>query len=146
MKISHMVVGLLLVVSTQACQSKKGANSGSDYSNNPSRIAEMGTVYFDFDSASISGSQTETLRSNASYLKNNSGLRVNVEGNCDERGTNEYNLALGDRRARATKDYLVNLGIDPSRLNVMSFGEEKPACTGSGEDCWAQNRRAEFTK
>ena len=73
-------------------------------------------------------------------------MHVTIEGHCDERGTNEYNLALGDRRSRATRDYLINLGSDPSRMKTISYGEERPACMEHDESCWWQNRRAVFVK
>ena len=84
------------------------------------------------------------LRANADWLKNNPSARVEIEGHCDERGTNEYNLALGAKRAQAARDYLVSLGIAPDRLSTTSYGEEIPVCQGHSEDCWRQNRRARF--
>jgi len=78
------------------------------------------------------------------YLRANPGVRVTVEGHCDERGTNEYNMALGDRRADSAKDFLVNLGIGADRLNAISYGEERPIAMGQNEASWAKNRRAQF--
>ncbi len=143
MLIRHLFLGLVLATTFSACQGKRGPSSGDSMS--PSAIREMDTIYFDFDSASISSSQVSSMQKNASVLKKNS-WNVNIEGHCDERGTNEYNLALGERRSRATKNYLVNLGVDPSRLNVTSFGEEKPSCYEHDESCWSRSRKAEFTK
>lgn len=111
----------------------------------PAPVTELKTVYFDFDKSDIREDQVDTLLSNAAVLKD-AGYNVIIEGHCDERGTNEYNIALGDRRARSTKDYLINLGIDPSRMNTSSYGEERPVCTEHDESCWWQNRRAQFVK
>jgi peptidoglycan-associated lipoprotein len=77
-------------------------------------------------------------------MAKNSTARLSIEGHCDERGTNEYNLALGDRRAKAVKDYLTSLGVASGRMDVISYGEERPACTDQSEACWAKNRRAHF--
>jgi peptidoglycan-associated lipoprotein len=107
-------------------------------------MAGMETVYFDFDQFTLSSEARETLANNAKYLQANSGVQVVIEGHCDERGSDEYNLALGESRALAAKNYLVSLGVNETRLSVISYGEEKPAVMGSDEDAWAQNRRAEF--
>jgi len=101
-------------------------------------------IYFDFDRADLRGDARDTLRSNADWLKNNPSARVEIEGHCDERGTNEYNLALGAKRAQAAKDYLVSLGITGERLSTISYGEEIPVCREQAESCWHQNRRARF--
>ena len=87
----------------------------------------------------------DALNSNAQVVKDGK-LRVTIEGHCDERGTNEYNLALGDRRAQSAKNYLINLGVDPTSMDTISYGEERPACMQHDESCWWQNRRAEFRK
>jgi len=100
------------------------------------------SVYFAFDSASIDASSKTLLDAYAAWLGSNN-ISTTIEGNCDERGSREYNLALGQRRADSVKDYLVAQGISSSRIDTVSFGEEKPECTGTGEACWAQNRRAE---
>jgi peptidoglycan-associated lipoprotein len=101
-------------------------------------------ILYEFDSASLSMQAQEILRQKAEWLKNNPGASVIIEGHCDERGTNEYNLALGDRRAFSAKSFLVDLGIDETRLSTVSYGEERPLDRGSSEDAWAQNRRAHF--
>lgn len=142
-KIALFVV--ILALAGVACQNKKGPNS-SYGGGTGAPIAGLKTVYFDFDDSTIRSDQTSVLEGNAQFFKNNSGVRSNVEGHCDERGTNEYNLALGDRRAKATKNYLVNLGVDPARMNTISFGEEKPVCSAHDESCWWQNRRGAFVK
>lgn len=104
----------------------------------------LAPVFFDYDRAEIRADQRATLQANAAFLRENTDVRVLVEGNCDERGTRQYNLALGDRRARATRDYLVSLGIDGSRIETVSYGEERPVADGQNEQAWAQNRRSEF--
>ena len=101
-------------------------------------------VYFDFDRSFIREDQALRLESNASALKQNPAVNVNIEGNCDERGTNEYNMALGERRAMSAKKYMVNLGIDSSRMNTISYGEERPINRGHDELSWSQNRRDDF--
>lgn len=105
---------------------------------------ELETVFFAFDSFSLSNEGRKALKSNAQYLSENPTATVQVEGHCDERGTTEYNLALGERRANAAKDYLQKLGVDPARISVISYGEERPAEMGSDEAAWAKNRRAAF--
>lgn len=106
--------------------------------------AELQKIYFNFDSADLSEESRSSLSKNAEYLSKNSGVKVRIEGNCDERGSDDYNMALGERRAKAAKDYLVNLGIASDRLSTISYGEEKPADAGHDEAAWARNRRAEF--
>jgi len=101
-------------------------------------------VYFDFDRYDIRSPDKTVLDENARWLKSNQGALLLIEGHCDERGTNEYNLALGERRAKATRDYLVSVGIDAGRITVISYGEERPVCTEKAEGCWSKNRRAHF--
>jgi peptidoglycan-associated lipoprotein len=101
-------------------------------------------AFFEFDRYDLSADARAVLKSNADWLKNNPSARVDIEGHCDERGTNEYNLALGAKRAQAARDYLVSLGIAPDRLSTTSYGEEIPVCQERSEDCWRQNRRARF--
>ena len=105
---------------------------------------EMQPVYFDFDQASIRDDQIPRLEHNGDYLKNNPAVKLVIEGNTDERGTNEYNLALAERRAINAKTYLVELGVDGSRIRTVSYGEERPLFTGHTEDDWARNRRDDF--
>ena len=107
-------------------------------------VAGMERIHFDFDQFTLSAEARETLTQNAKYLQANGDVQVVIEGHCDERGSDEYNLALGESRAIAAKNYLVSLGISAKRLSVISYGEEKPLAKGSGESAWAQNRRAEF--
>ena len=101
-------------------------------------------IYFDFDKSSIREDQRARLESDAEFLSQNKAIRVRIEGNCDERGTNEYNMALGQRRALSAKKYLVNLGIGANRLETISYGEEKSLLFGHDEHSWAQNRRDDF--
>ena len=101
-------------------------------------------VYFAFDDYTLSPMSQDSLGRMADYLRTNDSAVVQIEGHADERGSIEYNLALGQRRAQSVKNYLVELGIDPSRLPTMSYGEERPAVTGSDESAWEKNRRAEF--
>ena len=100
-------------------------------------------VIFDFDSSALSADAKSTLGAQAAFLKQNPAVRITIEGHCDERGTREYNLALGDRRAAAARDYLVAQGIDTACIKtVISYGKERPSVIGSNETAWAQNRRA----
>ena len=100
-------------------------------------------IHFDFDKYDIRPGDAKILDGNASWLKSNDAL-VLIEGHCDERGTNEYNLALGERRAKATMNYLVGQGVQAGRITIISYGEERPVCTEHTEACWARNRRAHF--
>jgi peptidoglycan-associated lipoprotein len=101
-------------------------------------------IYFEFDKALLTSVARELLISNGEWLRNNPDVEIVIEGHCDERGTNEYNLALGDRRAESVKMFLMDLGIENSRLTTISYGEERPSDTGHTEDAWAKNRRAHF--
>ncbi len=107
-------------------------------------VAEVASdrVLFETDSSTLDDSDREILRSQATWLARWGNKRVTVEGHADERGTRDYNLALGERRANAAKNYLASLGVDPSRITVISYGKERPAALGSDEASWAQNRRA----
>lgn len=113
---------------------------------NKKPVEDLNTVYFNYDKSNIRFDQQTTLDKNGEILRNHTDISVTIEGHCDDRGTNEYNMALGDRRARSSRDYLVNLGIDPSRLDTVSYGEERPVCREESESCWSLNRRAEFVK
>jgi len=109
-------------------------------------LKEVRDAYFDYDSAEIRADAQVALRKTADFLKNYPQLRVTIEGHCDERGSTEYNLALGDRRSNAVKQYLISLGVPSDRLNVVSFGKEKPFCMQATEECYAQNRRGHFVQ
>ena len=102
------------------------------------------TVYFDFDSSVLKTAEKPKVAAVADYLKANSAAAVKVEGNCDERGTEEYNRSLGERRALAVREELIRLGVDPTRIDTISYGKDKPAATGSDEAAWKQNRRDDF--
>jgi peptidoglycan-associated lipoprotein len=106
--------------------------------------AALREIYFDFDRYNIRPDAAKTLDANASWLRSNPNTLLLIEGHCDERGTNEYNLALGERRARSTMNYLVERGIPAARITIISYGEERPACAVHAESCWAKNRRSHF--
>ena len=101
-------------------------------------------IYFRFDKYDLDDTSRGTLRQNVSYLKSNSGAVIEIQGHCDERGTNNYNVALGERRAHSTKMYLVSQGISSRRIHTISYGEERPFCFDSNDACWLKNRRAHF--
>ena len=106
--------------------------------------AVLKPVYFDFDKHDLRDDARATLAANAEWLKGNASWRILVEGHCDERGTNEYNLALGDRRANAAKNYLISAGVNAGRIRTISYGEERPGDPGHDEMAWTKNRRADF--
>jgi peptidoglycan-associated lipoprotein len=115
----------------------------------PEEVAEMAKtvfsdIYFDYDKYSILPESRPMLDQVASFMGENSEYNVVIEGHCDERGTNDYNLALGERRAKSTKNYLVSLGVPSAKVSTVTFGEEKPLCTVPSETCWQSNRRAHF--
>ena len=121
-----------------------------DFSQEPSirgteteKTPDFEIVYFPFDSSAVSSDTLETLNKNAKYLKDNTTINIVVEGHCDERGTTEYNLALGQKRAVKVKEYYVQLGVNPNRIATVSYGEEMPQDTRHNEAGWARNRRAE---
>ena len=107
---------------------------------------EVRDAYFDTDKADIRPDARDALAKTADFLKSEPSIKVTIEGHCDERGSTEYNLGLGDRRAAAVKAYLVSLGVSADRMTTVSFGKEKPVCTEHGEPCWQQNRRGHFVK
>jgi peptidoglycan-associated lipoprotein len=109
-------------------------------------LREVRDAYFDLDKADIRTDARTALSKTADFLKNYPQLKVTIEGHCDERGSTEYNLSLGDRRASAVKQYLVSLGISADRISTVSYGKEKPFCMESNESCWQQNRRGHFVK
>ena len=136
-----------------ACSStNEGANATQSSSSSASSV-QPGTqqdlvtnvgdrVFFDFDKSVLKDEGKATLQRQAAWMKLYPNLTFTIEGHADERGTREYNLALGARRANAAKDYLVSLGVDAARLKTISYGKERPVCLESNEECWAQNRRA----
>lgn len=160
MRIKAIGMAAALVLALAACESAsdadsktmgKGDSMSKSMGSEPAVRAmtaqekfkvEVGDrVFFDFDKFNVKADQKKTLDRQAAWLKANPSVTVTVEGHCDERGTREYNLALGERRANAVKDYLVFQGIDAKRVKVVSYGEERPVALGSDEAAWAQNRR-----
>jgi peptidoglycan-associated lipoprotein len=127
-----------------------GSGSGMDSGIQESRLqsftasSDLKDIHFKFDQYDLDDNSRAVLQKNAEYLKNNPNLHVEVQGHCDERGTNNYNIALGERRAHSTKKYLVAQGVNSRNVHVISYGEEKPFCFSSGEVCWQENRRAHF--
>ncbi len=114
----------------------------------PSKVEEISgmfdDIHFDFDKYDIREDAKPILKKVSDYLIKHTAQGILIEGHCDERGTSEYNLGLGDRRAKATRDYLVSLGVPSSRIEMISYGKEKPLCTEHTEECWAKNRRSHF--
>lgn len=107
-------------------------------------ILQIKDAFFDFDKSNIRDDAKDALQNNAEFLKANNNAKIVIEGHCDERGTLEYNIALGQRRAESAEKYFVNLGIDASRISTISYGKERPFCNEHDEDCWQSNRRAHF--
>ena len=146
--------------SSEANPFASGGGSGSGIDSGPSgamdsgiqesrlqsfeESSELKDIHFKFDKYDLDNNSRAILKGNADYLKHNPSLQIEVHGHCDERGTNNYNIALGERRAHSTKTYLVSQGVNSKRVRVISFGEEKPFCLDSNETCWYQNRRAHF--
>jgi len=108
------------------------------------KVSDLTRIHFDFDSYVLTAQARKTLTQNAEVLKALPGLKVRIEGHCDERGSDEYNLALGERRAQAAMNYMATLGVPAAQLSTISYGEEKPLDPGHDESSWSKNRRAEF--
>lgn len=104
----------------------------------------VGDVFFDYDSSILAAEAQQRLTENAAWMKSNSAKQVVIEGHCDDRGTSEYNIALGERRATTAKEFMTRLGVAPSRLETITYGEERPFDKGQNEEAWAKNRRAHF--
>lgn len=141
------VVGLMIAgcaPKSGGAGSGYGSGSGSDEYDPGVGFGTLKRIYFDFDQSVISEAAAEILKDNAKTIKGNPKMKVLVEGHCDERGTNEYNIALGERRAKTTLDYLVSLGVERKRLDMKSWGEERPLDMGQSESAYRKNRRAEF--
>lgn len=134
-KMGIIFLGVFLILPLINCQNKKAPGTSGDLSS----------VYFDYDQSLIRSDAATILQGNASYLKGHEGMYT-AEGHCDERGSNEYNIALGQRRADSARNYLINLGVNSSNLKTVSYGEEKPVCHEHDETCWWKNRRADFRK
>ncbi len=163
MKTTLLSLLLLLSLSLVGCatdsSSEDGSNASSDSmvddatQNNTLELngtseentaGPLRTIFFDYDSSSLSSAARTTLEDAANFLKENTNVDVQVSGNSDERGGVQYNLALGERRARSVKDYLVALGVNSARVTIISYGKEKPVAFGHDEESWSQNRRAGF--
>ena len=168
-RVSLLVVVLTSLALTVSCGSKKksaeetapvGGAEGSTLDSNittgdsggafdatgsdSGKISGLSSVNFDYDSSTLSSDSRRRLAENAEWIKSNAKSTVQIEGHCDSRGSVEYNLALGERRAKSVKNYLVSLGVDSKRMTIISYGEEKPIVTGESEDAYAKNRRANF--
>lgn len=173
MKKWGVVYGLIIVfmftLSSTGCAPKKAAEQSSEVSQPqaaegtspvetpgtapgaegpaPTAAAQAGfdkVIYFDFDQYELKPEATQALSGLVTYLNANPDLKVQICGNCDERGTNEYNIALGDKRAKAAQEFCITQGIDPQKISTISYGEEKPADPGHSEEAWAKNRRDDF--
>ena len=139
---SSSATGSTSASASESATAPSSATSATQMSD-AEKLAQVGnTVYFGFDSAELSGKAQATLDRQAAFLNVNPALVVIVEGHADERGTREYNLALGDRRATAVRDYLLAKGLNSARIRTVSYGKERPAVSGSNEDAWEKNRRA----
>jgi peptidoglycan-associated lipoprotein len=128
--------------------SEQGSQAGAAGSTSTKDLGAAGLlerIYFDFDDANLRADARDTLKKDAEILKQNPSLAITIEGHCDDRGSAEYNLALGEKRAENVKRYLANLGISAQRLNVISYGEEKPLVQGENEEAWSKNRRGDFS-
>jgi peptidoglycan-associated lipoprotein len=151
-KLFSVVFTVALAMSLTHCSREKKADgdvSGDASTMDPSAMAgqpipELGAVFFDYDSFTLNSAARKTLVAHANWLKANPARNVQVEGHCDERGTTEYNLALGERRAGTVRDFLVSQGIPAAQLSTISYGEERPMAQGESEAAWSKNRRAEF--
>ena len=129
--------------SSSASGGSTSSSSGSSTMTKDEELVSIGNkVYFDFDSSALSADAKSTLNAQAAFLRSNPSVRITVEGHADERGTREYNLALGDRRASAAGDFLVAQGIDGARIKTISYGKERPEMVGSNDEAWAKNRRS----
>ena len=156
--LSVLILGFSVALTGCGSSSKKASSdssmsspdSSSDSSlelngdSDSNKAGGLSTIFFEYDSSSLSSSARSTLEGNVSFLKDNSDVEIQVEGHCDERGGVQYNLALGERRAKAVRDYMVAMGIKKSRITTISFGKERPLAFGHDNSAWGQNRRANF--
>ena len=153
-----ILLGLSLALVGCGSSKKQSASGGDGPADDPGegmqlevngdsdsgRAGALQTVFFDYDSSQLTSDARSTLEGNAQYLQSNPGLQIQIEGHCDERGGVEHNLALGEKRARAIKNYLQSMGITSQRLNTVSYGKERPLVFGHDEAAWGRNRRANF--
>jgi peptidoglycan-associated lipoprotein len=146
---SRLAALMAVMVLVAACATQAGTDTRDDARTGaptPGSVEDFKTtatdrVFFAFDRSDLDASARQTLQRQAAWLKQYGNVTVTIEGHCDERGTREYNLALGARRANAVREYLVSLGISPSRIQTISYGKERPAALGSNEEAWRLNRR-----
>lgn len=129
---------------SEAPQTKPIKEQASQAKMKEAAVIAIGDIFFDYDRFSIRDDAKPILEDNARYLKANKNLKIVIEGHCDERGSAEYNIALGERRAGAAQKYLTDLGVDQSMISIVSYGKEKPFCADQNEQCWQENRRAHF--
>lgn len=158
----RIMLVLMLALGIASCSSSKKGGEGSDDtvvdgaggdglalelngSSDDMTAGGLSTIYFNFNSARLSDIARQTLQANADYLKANQNIDIQVEGHADERGGIQYNLSLGEKRAKSVKDYLVALGVESGRITTISYGKEKPIAFGHDEQSWSKNRRANFT-
>ena len=141
-----LVVFTTLILSACSTAKKSGNIDGDVYTGKETvKFLASGVpdrIFFATNKSSLTTAARETLRKQATYLRKNKSLNVTIEGHADERGTREYNLALGERRANSVKEFLVSLGVDAGRITTISYGKERPAADGSSSESWAENRRA----
>ena len=155
-KLIFIALTVLFVVGLSSCASNKGKGNGEEVAaadgftlelngdSDSRKAGALQTVYFPFDSNEITADASATLKANAEFLKNNKGIKVQVEGHCDERGSIQYNLALGEKRAKATRDFLAAEGVESARISVISYGKEKAVAYGHDDAAWSKNRRSNF--
>lgn len=170
-RLTSMVAAAMMLAMVAGCSSKQsGAGAGAGGPGGAGGIGENGLgpngssslnrfqkgtldangqgplsdIHFDYNDYSVRAQDGEILKSNADWITKNSGTRIQIEGHCDDRGSEEYNIALGAKRAQAAKDYLETLGIAADRMSTISYGKELPVCTEETDECWAQNRRDHF--
>jgi len=170
-RLTSMVAAAMMLAMVAGCSSKQsGAGAGAGGPGGSGGIGENGLgpngssslnrfqkgtldangqgplsdIHFDYNDYSVRAQDGEILKSNADWVTKNSGTRIQIEGHCDDRGSEEYNIALGAKRAQAAKDYLETLGIAADRMSTISYGKELPVCTEETDECWAQNRRDHF--
>lgn len=136
----------VLASPTQPLQEAPGVPAGTGLSDIDAAVAALSPVYFDYDSATLGGNALAALTRNAEILNAQPNVRVVIEGHCDERGTQEYNLVLGERRAAVVRDQLIRLGVSPERLLPISYGKKRPVATGTTEAAWAKNRLCAFAR
>ena len=150
MKLYALILALVMALAAGfGCAKKTTGEPGYDDGMTPEMRAAVqqitdGRVYFAFDKFNVENQYKEMLKQKGDLLKQYPAIRVRIEGNCDDRGTQEYNLALGERRARAAYEYLVMMGVNPNQLEMISYGKENPAVQGNNEAAWAKNRRDDF--